>query len=241
MELQSFLLESDAERAQRTFDRLRRHATAQFVLSGGLAVELHRLRLGLKPDLRGLNDIDFVVDTFESIPTTLAEGFVFLHVHPHDPPGKTLAQFVDSETAVRVDVFRAYGLVTARAKPIALAGCTQRVVSLEDLAARTARLCLDLADGTPTPSMHIRDFLRLLPLVHASQVERVWHEHRKPNHPLSFQAAARLLAELISSRTNLQINPRYSRDAGETCERCNSSQVFPLADRERILSLLGYC
>lgn len=56
-----------------------------------------------------MNDIDFVTDSFDCIPESLADDFLFRHVHPFDPPGKTILQFIDAESALRVDVFRACG------------------------------------------------------------------------------------------------------------------------------------
>jgi tartrate dehydratase beta subunit/fumarate hydratase class I family protein len=60
---------------------------------------------GRDAGVRSLNDIDFIVDSFEHIPQSLAGEFLFRHVHPFDPPGKTLVQSIDPETMVRVDVF----------------------------------------------------------------------------------------------------------------------------------------
>jgi hypothetical protein len=65
--------------------------------------------------------------------------------------------------------------------------------------------------------------------------------HRKPNHPASFDEAETALAELIPSRKNLQIDPEYSRDVHRQCSRCEATDVFPLADGERVMALLGYC
>jgi len=61
-------------------------------------------------------------------------------------------QAVDPETAVRVDVFRAYGKEMDRAVVLEGTDGGMRIISLEDLVARTARLCLDLASDTPIPA-----------------------------------------------------------------------------------------
>jgi hypothetical protein len=241
MRLDALLSAADARRANRALATLRRHDVSSLLLTGGIAVEL---RLGLRggpAGMRALNDIDFLADSFTRIPATLSADVLFRHVHPGGPPGKTLLQCVEPQNGVRIDVFRAYGGEAARAAAIDLNGRSMRVVALEDLAARSARLCLDLAGGTPVPEKHTRDFLRLLPLVSLSAVERVWPEHRKPDHPGTFAEAAALLPDLIRMRTNLQIDAAYSRDATATCLRCTPSREFPLADPRRILSLLGYC
>jgi|SRR5580658_6071406 hypothetical protein len=109
MSLARFPTEADADRAERTFRKLRRHNIAPLALTGGFAFELHLMERGSPAQMRPLNDIDFLVDSFDDIPKTLSGDFIFRHVHPHDPPAKTLLQCVDPETAVRVDVFRACG------------------------------------------------------------------------------------------------------------------------------------
>lgn len=53
----------------------------------------------------------------------LANDFTFSHIHPLDPPGKMLLQAIDPDSAVRIDVFRAYG------ETIALAMSSQSVVA----------------------------------------------------------------------------------------------------------------
>lgn len=51
-------------------------------LTGGLAID-GQLRLhGRAVEQRGLNDIDFVVEDFASIPGSLAAWFLQHHVHP---------------------------------------------------------------------------------------------------------------------------------------------------------------
>jgi hypothetical protein len=241
MELTQFLSPVDSDRARRTLAMLRRHSVQPFVLTGGLAVELHRARLGLPAEKRPLNDMDFLVDKFDEIPPTLSADLLFRHVHPHDPPAKTLLQCVDPETAIRVDIFRACGSTVARAISIDLCGIAMRTISMEDLLARTARLCMDLAANVPLPAKHARDFLRLLPLLDSGGVEPAWQDHRKPKHPGSFAAASHLLQELIATEEDLQIELARSQDLRATCSRCEPTDAFPLADAATVLSLLGYC
>jgi hypothetical protein len=241
MDFALFLSPPDAERVRRTVEKLCRHSVAPLVLAGGMAIELHLLRLGLPGAVRPLNDIDFLVNSFVDIPETMSADFLFRHVHPHDPPEKTLLQCVEPETAVRVDIFRASGRTTVRAAGVELFGETLRMISIEDLTARTARLCMDLADNMPVPAKHARDFLRLLPLMNMDALEPVWQEHRKRTHPESFVATTDLLRDLIATRTDLQIVPAFSQDIQRRCCRCEDTEAFPLADAGQIRSLLGYC
>lgn len=239
--LERFLSTGDAERAFHVFRKLFSHDIARWALTGGLAVEIHLLRLGRPSSARDLNDLDFIAGSFDCLPETLAQGFRFRHIHSLDPPGKTMLQFVDPDTAMRIDVFRACGATMSRAFPLNLPSGTMQVVSIEDLAARAARLTLDLAEGVPLPSKHATDFLRLAELVDPLQTETAWQDHRKSKHPETFAETRRLLQDLIPAHRELLITPRYSRDISELCPRCAPTAAFPLADPNEVLSLLGYC
>jgi hypothetical protein len=156
--------------------------------------------------LRPLHDIDFVTSTFESIPASLARDYLFRHVHPLDPPGKTILQAIDQDEALRIDLFRGTVGIRERARRMELAeaGATGILgIGLPDLVARTASLVLELACGIPVPSKHARDFLRLVRLVDLADVEEVWPEHRKQNPPLTFREADERLQALIPRRQEL--------------------------------------
>jgi hypothetical protein len=236
-----FLSAADADRALRTLRKLTRHDIAGWALTGGFAIEIHSLLLGCLPSVRVLNDLDFVADAFDCIPETLADNFLFRHVHPLDPPGKTILQFIDPESALRIDVFRAYGATMRRTIRLDTPAGTIQLVSLEDLVARSARLVLDIAEGLPVPSKYAADFLRLVELVAPQGVEEAWQEHRKPTHPTTFDEANGLLQELLRARQNLFVPVDFSKNIEEVCPRCVPTSVFRLAEPKLVLSLLGYC
>jgi hypothetical protein len=233
--------EIDRERAERTFRKLLRHDIANWALTGGFATEAHIERRGGKSAIRPLHDIDFIVSSFDCIPESLAKDFLLRHVHPDDPPGKTLLQCIDPETAVRVDIFRAYGDVMRRVSPVRLFCESFRIISLEDLTARAARLCWNLAAGVSVAPKYTADFLRLLEIASTYQVEAVWQEHRKPDSPERFQDAANEIRRLVSTRPDLLVNPAYLTDVSVICERCRGGAALPLVDAGRMLELLGYC
>ncbi len=236
-----FLSASGADRASHTFRKLRRHDVRGWALTGGFAIEIHHVLRGHSPSFRQLNDIDFVAGSFDRIPATLAHDFIFRHIHPLDPPGKTLLQSVDPDSALRIDVFHASGGTMSRASALDLPVGAIQLISLEDLLARAARLALDLAAGVPTPAKHARNFLRLARLIGPAEVETAWRDHRKPEHPSTFQEASGLLQESIQARPDLLIAPNYSKDIEALCPRCAPTAAFHLADPRVVLSLLGYC
>jgi hypothetical protein len=116
-----------------------------------------------------------------------------------------------------------------------------RVISLQDLTARAARLSWDLSDNVPVAFKYARDFVRLLELVKTDEVESAWQEHRKAHSPESFSDAAKEIHRQIAARPDLLISTIYSIDVNATCERCRDTQALPLANPSRILALLGYC
>jgi hypothetical protein len=236
-----FLAVSDSIRAVGVLHRLAQHRVETWALTGGLAMEIHFVLAGAEPQRRSLNDLDFVAAQFADIPETLAEHFLFRHVHPKEIPGRTMAQFVDVAAKLRIDVFRANGASMARASQVTLATGTIKILALEDLIARLARVSLDLADGIPTPKKYALDFLRLSKLKTSSEVQPAWRDHRKPSHPLSFVDVSHLLHELIPSQHDLLIIPDYSKDVSEGCRRCAPTPKFPLADPAAIVSILGCC
>lgn len=224
----------------RTFRNLATHDISSWVLSGGIAIELHILRHGGQPVVRPLHDIDFIAESFNVIPVSLGTKLLLSHVHPKDPPRKNMFQAVDPETKVRIDVFRAYGSELERALPVKAAALPSKIVSIQDTVARHARLNWDLMENKPVAPKYARDFLRLLEYVEIGEIESIWPEHRKAHCVESFAETTRQLRRVIASRPDLLVAPKYSTDAYEACNRCLAVVALPLADKYQILSVLGY-
>src|SRR5882724_6952504 len=138
--IQSFLCHADAERTLATLRKFARHNISSWALAGVFAVEIHCLRRGCPSSIRTLTDLDFIAEGFDCVPRTLVDDFLFRHIHPLDPPGKTILQFSDPDTAMRIDLFRAYGAVMSRNVYTDFPSGPVQVISLEDVVARTARL-----------------------------------------------------------------------------------------------------
>jgi hypothetical protein len=240
MMLDKFLNSADAGRVANVLGKLHNHDISRWEVTGGFAIELHLLRGGGRPRLRPLHDIDFLVPSFDRIPETLGEGFLFRHIHPHDPPAKTLLQAVDADMALRVDVFRAYGFEMNRLSSIELEGFPLRLVSPQDLAARHARLCWDLVDGREVHPKYVQDFLRLMEVVTAEDIEDLWQEHRKSHFPENFSEALVELQRVIVSRPDLLVTWDYSTNANDVCLRCQETKTLRLATGTQIYSILGY-
>ena len=238
---QQFLSAPGAGRVSTLFRKLARHDIRHWAITGGLAVEIHCLRLGRPSSPRTLNDVDFIAESFDGVPESLGNDFLIRHVHPLAPPGKTMLQFIDPESALRADVFRASDRTMHRASVLEFPERALRLISLEDLLARTARLALALAEAVPTPAKHAVDFLRLAELIDPAAVEAAWQDHRKPKHPAGFHETNLLLRDLIPASRSLLITPEHSKDIEQVCPRCAPTAAFPLADPKMVFSVIGYC
>jgi len=241
VDVDAFYEKDDAVRAVRTLRLLAKHDISRWALTGGTAIELHLHQMGAQPSVRPLHDLDFIAARFDCIPPSLGAVVLSRHVHPHDPPAKTMLQAVDPDTSVRIDVFRAYGSEMERAQSIELVESAFQIVAFEDLVARHARLCCDLLREQNLAPKFARDFLRMVAFAKPEHIENVWQEHRKLEDPRRFSEAADLLREAIAARTELLIPAVYSTDVDEVCLRCESTVAFRLADPGQVFALLGYC
>lgn len=231
----------DASRLSRTLQLLLGHDISRWALTGGTAIELHLRNLGAPSDPRPFHDVDFIAQGFDCLPATLGLVLLSRHVHPHDPPGKTMLQAVDPITSVRIDVFRAYGDEMERVTDIRLGDCRLKIVSLEDLVCRHARLCCDLLRDQPLAPKFARDFLRMAEFTQSSNIDNVWHDHRRSEDPVSFAEATALLRGVIATRGDLLTPAVYSTDFMDVCPRCESTAGFRLADMSEVFAHLGYC
>lgn len=241
MVFEQFLNPMDASRATRVLRKLWAHDISGWALTGGLAIEIHIQLRGGPTAVRRLHDIDFLAASFDCIPETLGNGLLLRHVHPSDPPGKTLLQAVDEELAIRVDVIRAYGHEMERVSPIEVSAIPLRLLSLEDVEAAHARVCWDLMEGKRVDPKYARDFMRMVGLVQPDEIEDLWQEHRKPECLESFAETARELRGAIASNPELLAPVARLIDVGKVCPRCQGTEAFPLAEAGQVLSILGYC
>jgi hypothetical protein len=241
MDINTFHEKDAGRRLSPTLGLLLRHDISRWALTGGTAIELHLRQMGAPPLVRPLHDLDFIAASFDCLPVSLGDSVISRHVHPYDPPAKTMLQAVDPDTSVRIDVFRAYGSEMQRAQKIELLQSVFQIVAFEDLVARHARLCCDLLRGQKLAPKYARDFLRMLDFARPPHIENVWREHRKPNDPESFCEAAASLRAAIVERADLLVPPVYSTDVDVVCPRCENTRAFRLGDARQVFSLLGYC
>jgi hypothetical protein len=213
-----FLNPRDAERASLSIEKLSAHGF-EGALTGSLAAEAHLLSRRLKTEQRPLNDLDFVVESFASIPGSLAKEFLVHHVHPNAPEGKTLLQLIDPEQALRIDVFRQFGTTLTRAERLNVL----TVISLDDLIARTAALVVGhLRRGAAIDPKHARAFRRLAGLADPAKIE-----------------ATQLAHQLLDRHPELLIREQYSTEI-TPCPKCQDQAPFQRASPNIIVKTLGY-
>jgi hypothetical protein len=235
-----FLASADATRVCRVLEKFAIHDLRKFALTGSLALETHLIGLGHLRRARTLNDVDIVVDSIASIPETLAKVFLVRHIHPQVPEGKMLIQLVDPDTALRIDVFRAYGATMARSESACFGTALIQVVSLEDLAARTASLLMDLERGVAVSRKHAQDLKVIAQVISLEYVAAAWRDHRKSTDPSTFEEAVTRVHGLVESRRDLLVIPDYSHDADAACPKCEDTGSFRPASLITIMSILGY-
>lgn len=237
------LAQVEIQRVRRVLDKLREFGLRDFLVTGSVALHAHRLyahRLAEGRLSRGMSDLDIVVENFGAVPDKLAEGFLVRHVHPDSEAGKIVAQLVDAEERLRIDVFSARGRTFSRSSTVDSVFGMMRVVSIEDMASRLARVLLDLGRDKEVPLKHAQDFQPLRMHSDPDRVEEAWRDHRPPDYHDSFVAVCRRLEVLIDSKANLLVVPEYSQPVGAICPRCRETRLWRLAPDRIIHSILGY-
>jgi hypothetical protein len=231
----------EVARIAHVLQKLAANNTHHWALTGSLALEFHLARVGAAPRKRRFTDVDFVVDSFDSIPVELSAEFLFTHVHCTAEQGKLCVQLVEPEAKVRIDVFRTCGETMRRAVNILCREGRFRMLALEDLAARCSRVALGVLSGASIPAKHLDDLLRSAGHIDPVRVRRAWEDHRRACHPDQFEHAVRLLQSLTDEQRSLFTEGAYDIDTTSVCQKCSQLPQFPLAAKERVLALLGYC
>ena len=235
----AFLEAADAKRASHVVEKLLASGFHACALTGGLAVAAQLRAFGRPIDRCALNDVDFVVKDFETIPAALADRFVLNHIHPHAHEGKTLLQLIDREHALRVDLFRAFGTTLSRARVMDEQTGPLAVLAIEDLVARTtAHVCSRLRNGLEIDVKHVQAFTRLAGVGLAPQLDQAWHDHRQ-NVPGTLETATQEAHQLLTRHPELVVSGKYSTDV-TACDWCQDYGPFRLAQPEVIVDILGY-
>ena len=186
-----------------------------------------------------MNDIDFVAADFTTLPESLADRFIVSHVHPFAAEGKLLVQLVDRPTALRVDIFRAFGRTLRRARDLTIEAERLSVVALEDLLARaTAHVFGDLSAGRTIEKKYAEALLELVPFRSALAMDEAWADHRQ-GIDAAFGEACTETCRLIAARPDLLVDERYSATV-TPCERCHDRGAFRCAPPEQVVEVLRY-
>ena len=226
----------DARRAAEVVELLLGHGL-RCALTGGVAI-CAQLRAHRRPvDRRQLNDLDFVVESFASIPESLTESFLQHHVHPDASDGRMLLQLIDEVRGIRIDLFRELGRTLSRSRPLdGDTGGMLRVLSVEDLVARTTALvCGRLRRGLTIDRKHTTALSRLRGLGQHAERARAWADHRQ-QVPGTFDEASREAARLLAAHPELVVVEEYAGTA-VPCERCREHGAFRPAPAVGIYSV----
>jgi hypothetical protein len=237
--LAEFLDRNDARRAAEVMGRLWAHGFRACALTGGFALEVQLISNGSAPQQRRLNDLDFIVEEFASIPSALAEGYLVHHIHADAPPGKILLQLIDRDRALRIDLFRALGATLSRAETPQGFAVLHKVVSIEDLAARTtSHVYSQLQKGRPIEVKHVQAFMRLACFGTLKGIEAAWQDHRQDLKE-SYREACEQAQHLLRSHPEFVFQEEYS-SVVISCSRCRDHGPFQRAEPAMIVDALGF-
>jgi hypothetical protein len=237
MHIGAYLSVADADRVRLVFEKLNRLGFADYAVTSGLALEA-ALDCG-RPGRSTLNDIDLVAADFDALPVTLGSSFLVNHAHPKRPKGKLILQLVCPDTAVRVDVFSAYGTILDRTRATELQGLSVRVVAREDMASRIASEMMGFVRGGATSAKCAADYERLARVVDPELVEVSWQEQRRDIDPMDFNEACAVIDRALRVSRARLIDPVYSKTPSK-CPHCEGNTPFRLVAPTRIVELLGY-
>ena len=237
--LTEFLSASDAQRVSLLLEKLSAYGLRGAALVGSIATEVHLHSQGRNTELRPLNDLDFIVESFTSLPASLADGFLVHHIHPHAPEGKLLLQLIDREQALRIDLFRQFGNTLTRVERRTWLTESVTLISLEDLVARTTALLLrSLRTGRTVDPKHAHSFRRLVGLGERRRIDAAWRDHRQSERT-SFHDAVQLAQCLLDLHPELAIREPYSSEVS-VCSKCEDHGPFRRARPDIIVQTLGY-
>ncbi len=198
--------------------RLHRHLDLDAVaLTGGAAIEVHLARLNLPGRPRPLNDVDLVACSRAAISPGVTSDFLVSHFHvPHPGYSKFLVQLVDPDSRTRVDIFPGRSDVIERAEWHHVSGIRVRVLGTDAVLDHKMEVLAGATRERPVDGKHFDDAVLL----------------------------ARLSGREIGERpVAVLCREEYLTDPHARCARCECSvdAAFPLAPKERILDILGYC
>jgi hypothetical protein len=211
--------------------KLSTHDTHHWALTGGIALECQLARAGAAPRKRRFTELDFVVDSFDTIRADLYEDFLLNHVHHAAKQGKLCIQLVEPVARLRIDVFRACGDTMKRAVDISFHEGRFRMLTLEDLAARCTRVALGAPSGASVPAKHLEDHFRLAGHVDPVRVRKAWEDHREDHHSDQFEQTVCLLQSLTDEQRRLFAEATYNTEVGAGCRKCRELPAVNRSNR----------
>jgi hypothetical protein len=236
-----FTTQDESFRCLHALTKFARQTSEPFLVTGGLAIQWHLLRHGLHIERRPFNDIDIVIHDPSRPPSSLTQQFLLAHYHPFRRRGKILMQLADEASRSRIDLLTPYSLsITDRAQPVAIAGKNCGIVATVDLTARLLCILFQVVDGKTVDPKYYESFKRLASITDMEGVATIWREYKDEWHPEDVFAAVTKVHEAVGTNGHLLQPDVYSQAITEVCQRCHSSEAFPLAPAAKIHQFWGY-
>jgi hypothetical protein len=182
-------------------------------LTGSAAIRIH---LGDDDNYNHVGDLDCVASSLAAVAPSVTNDFLVSHFHvPHGAYRKFVVQLVDPVAKVRVDVFPdSLGAIPGATRH-RIGSSSMLVLAPADILRHKRHILIKSSREHPVDWKHLR---------HARALSDVLGERCKA---------------LPASHFREEV---YVRDPAYVCERCTRSRnvAYPLAEKSRILAILGY-
>lgn len=224
-----------------SISKLAKHLNQPVIFTGGIAIDWHLLSKGIHRQKKQFNDIDIVVDDLSGIRDSLSEDFLINHFHPLRGKGRILIQLVDAKYSTRIDIFTpTSATLRERLTDLTIGDLSCKVVSSEDILAKLLAVIYPLTKGECVDPKYLEHFNSLYSIADLKQEREIWLDYRKEDQPLDFDNAREAVYESVEARAELIKKPDYCQGVEFICHWCSESDLFPIADRHEIYSILGY-
>ncbi len=194
----------DQKRIELHFTKLLPHLQKdQFIIVGGLAINYHLKKRGVKIPFRPFNDLDIMAKSPSVVLPSVIKDFLIYHYHKRK--SSFFIALVDPESRTKIDIFD-YSITPEKTEEVLFGNYKLRIRGVEDQLIKTILDTLKVKEGVKIDPKQFIDARLLLKVADMSKADRIWKVHSltkiAPNIISAFQDAektAKIHPELLSS------------------------------------------
>lgn len=231
--------DSDELKIEETIDKLLVHLKPEsYALVGGLAIGYHLHQAGLSRPERGLNDLDFILRSGDTLLPSVSRDFLIYHYHP-ERDGQFYFVVSDTETQVKVDLFD-WSVAPNKLIEVDYKKQKLSVVSVEDQFVKTVWDMMKPIQGYVVDPKQFDDGELLRQVVDIDLANQYWREKGLERFGSDVDQAMSLAIKSRVEHPELVIKNPYRKDKPYECEGCQSTENFKVDSMERVFRALGY-